>query len=163
MNLEPPTRYFHFNLVLRVFPQHREAIRRELNAGAQRYVVSDLRAIREMTQRPISLSYEPLGLPPDFPPALAHLFPWYEPVVFHAGRYLVHRMTQPVGKFFPDSPRQPKATSFRAAPQARHTGGIGSQPAVIPSSWRRFCLRPLRAVAAGQRLLRQRRADILER
>src|SRR5262249_42271015 len=76
MNLEPPSRFFHFNLVLRVFPQHREAIRRELNAGPQKYIVSDLHAIKEITRKPISLSYEHLGLPPDFPPAFAKLFPW---------------------------------------------------------------------------------------
>jgi hypothetical protein len=107
MNLEPPTRFFHFNLVLRVFPQRREAIRHELNAGTQKYIVSDLRAIKKMTHRPLSLSYKPLGLPPDFPPSLVHLFPWYEPVVFHAGRYLVHRMTQPIRKSSLDFPEEP--------------------------------------------------------
>jgi hypothetical protein len=38
---------------------------------------------------------DPPSLPPHFPAPLKEVFPWKEVMVFRAGRYTVHRVTQP--------------------------------------------------------------------
>jgi hypothetical protein len=75
------------------FIKHREAIRAELRASGRRYVVTDTIT---------SVYYESLamGKPPDpamtdpetLSPELAQRFPYSEPVVFRAGRYLVREV-----------------------------------------------------------------------
>ncbi len=77
------------------FPSRRDKLRAEYQAGGYRYVVTDER---------VCASYEArsLGKTPDptvtdlraISPELAHLFPYSEPVVFRAGRYLVHQVRQ---------------------------------------------------------------------
>jgi hypothetical protein len=94
LGLKPSTRILHFDTMLSAFPRRREAIREELARSRQRYVVSDLLAAglgRGQTTSPGQ------DLPADFPPGLAELYPWCEPVEFRAGRYVIHRVTGPVG------------------------------------------------------------------
>jgi hypothetical protein len=97
------------------FPRHLEIVRRELAASPQRYVVSDLQGagltrVEALAERP----GQPLALPPAFPPPLARCFPWNEPVVFRAGRYLVHRVTGPVQKLLLQAPPRTPAGAVSA-------------------------------------------------
>jgi hypothetical protein len=91
LGLQPSTRVLHFDTMLSAFPRRREAIRQELSRSRQRYVVSDLLAAG-LSRRQILIPCR--ELPADFPPALAELYPWCEPVEFRAGRYVVHRVTR---------------------------------------------------------------------
>jgi hypothetical protein len=105
LDLRPSTPFLHFNTVLACFPSRREEVRRALAASRQRYVVSDLRAVPPLdkegalAQRP----GRPLALPPAFPGDMTGTFPWSLPVVFRAGRYLVHEAKGEVGPLMPTS------------------------------------------------------------
>jgi hypothetical protein len=49
---------------------------------------------------------KPHALPPAFSRACAawrDVFPWSEPVVFRAGRYVVHRVEGPVRRLLPEN------------------------------------------------------------
>jgi hypothetical protein len=102
LGLRPSTPFLHFNTVLACFPSRREEVRKALAVSGQRYVVSDLCAVplREedaLAQRP----GHALALPPAFPERMTRIFPWSLPVVFRAGRYLVHEATGEVGPLWP--------------------------------------------------------------
>jgi len=87
---------------LHCFPSRAEQVRSELEASPVRYVVSDLFSLR-MTFREIHESAPGKGpsLPPGFPRhEFATIFPWYEPLVFRSGRYVVHRVTGPIKKLW---------------------------------------------------------------
>jgi hypothetical protein len=98
LGLKPSARFFHYGTVLDGFPSKRGQVRRELEASRQRYVVSDLWAVGLQTPSPLT---DPLKLPPGFPRRWAGLYPWTQPIVFRSGRYLVHRVTRPVGELWP--------------------------------------------------------------
>ena len=69
--------------------------------GWQRYVVSDLQKVGLTPAQAAAVGRNgPLALPPAFPDYLCNRYPWSEPIVFRAGRYLVHRATGSVGKFW---------------------------------------------------------------
>jgi hypothetical protein len=99
LGLRPSTRYLHIDTLLHAFPSRREEFRATLEASAQRLVVSDLFAAG--LPRGQAADGE-TGLPAGFPKSRAGLFPWTEPVVFRAGRYVVHRARGPVAPLFPD-------------------------------------------------------------
>lgn len=94
LGVRPSTRFVLLWPVLMFFPNHREEVVRELNASRQRFVVSDLeQAGYSAAEAAGRLSDRPFGLPV-LPPSRARAFPWTEPVVFRAGRYVVHRARQ---------------------------------------------------------------------
>ena len=119
LNLEPCTRYNHVNQALHFFPNRTKQILSELAASRPRYVVSDLvdvgmmyNAAREgrAGQRP--------ALPPCFPRhRFATIFPWYEPLVFRSGRYVVHRVTRPITKLWLYEWGWPKVVDPKHVPQ----------------------------------------------
>src|SRR5205823_5499814 len=84
LNLQPSSPYLHFDTLLTIFPRHREVIRQQLNRGRQRFVVSDLDAVR-VKGPPRESSDGTLTLPAGFPQEHAQLFPWTEPILFRAG------------------------------------------------------------------------------
>jgi hypothetical protein len=98
LKLRPSTRFLHFITVLDGFPGRREEVLRELAASGQRYVVSDLLAVGVQVPSPLT---DPLKLPAEFPKGWAKYYPWTQPIVFRSGRYLVHRVTRPVGAIWP--------------------------------------------------------------
>jgi hypothetical protein len=105
MHYRPTTPYLHFDMILANFPRHREIIRKQLEQSGQRYVVSDLAAFA-MNLTPAQIMAEPSdALPADFPDQWRDVFPWSEPVLFRAGRYVVHRVTGPVVRLLPDKSR----------------------------------------------------------
>jgi hypothetical protein len=98
-----------FNLFLYFFPNHdAREMRDELAASRQRFVVTDVRdyLISRLTEEQARAERPgaPLAPPSDFPAALAQQYPWSEPVVFRAGRYLVHHAAGPVPNLSPPRP-----------------------------------------------------------
>jgi hypothetical protein len=96
LNLRPSTPFLHFDTLLTYFPSHGPEIGRRLAESRQRYIVTDLRSPRlglNRCQAEAVLPDKPLSLPPAFPPSQREQFPWAEPIIFRAGRYLVHRVT----------------------------------------------------------------------
>jgi hypothetical protein len=98
LDVEPSTRYMHFGTVFSLRGKV-GVIRAEVAASPQRYVVSDL---RRMTYR-LADAYAPgahggHSLPGWFPRSQRGVFPWNQPVVFRSGRYVVHRVENPVGE-----------------------------------------------------------------
>jgi hypothetical protein len=93
LGLEPSTRFHQAGAAVRYFPSHAEQIRAELAASRSRYVVDDLAAdTLTRAQAWEEVPGNPLALPPNFPPDLLGTYPWYEPLAFRAGRYVVHRV-----------------------------------------------------------------------
>jgi hypothetical protein len=98
LGVEPSTRYMHFGTVFSLRGKV-GVIRAEVAASPQRYVVSDL---RRMTYR-LADAYAPgahgeYSLPGWLPRSQRGVFPWNQPVVFRSGRYVVHRIENPVGE-----------------------------------------------------------------
>ena len=90
LGIAPPVRYMQFNLVRDVFRDQRETVRRELASAGARFVVSDLVAIDIPPNASVALLADPW----------VNLYPWNQPIVFRAGRYLVHEVRAPVADFW---------------------------------------------------------------
>jgi hypothetical protein len=71
------------------------------NINTQNIAVTDLRysRVNEAELQPESVA-QPLTLPPSFPAEQAAYYPWSQPIVFRSGRYLVHRVTDPVKELY---------------------------------------------------------------
>ena len=100
LDLDPATRYMHYGTVFAI-RSRRAQIAEEVRASRQRYVVSDL---RRMTWNADAItdprSWRPGDpLPVWLPANERKRFPWNQPVVFRAGRYVVHRIdsSKPLG------------------------------------------------------------------
>ncbi len=100
LNLDPATRYMHYGTAFGIRSK-RERIAGEVANSRQRYVVSDLLRVkwdRHAVYEP--WSWQPGDpLPVWIPPNERQKFPWNQPVVFRAGRYVVHKIdpTKPLG------------------------------------------------------------------
>jgi hypothetical protein len=93
LGLRPSIRYLHVDTVLKYFPRHREEVREEVAACGHRYVVSDLAAAGWTRAQAVAWARSGRPLAAALPPGCGDAFPWSEPVVFHSGRYVVHRVT----------------------------------------------------------------------
>jgi hypothetical protein len=81
------------------FKSKRDQIRREAFESPARFVVSDLVPATYLS--PIGPPPPPgptTELPPDFPKWGKDVYPWNQPVVFRAGRYVVHAVRDPRGE-----------------------------------------------------------------
>jgi len=97
LNVRPPIRYPHVITAMK-FRSKRDQIRREAFESPARYVVSDLVPATYLC--PIGPTPPPgpaTELPPDFPAWGKGVYPWNQPVVFRAGRYIVHEVREPRG------------------------------------------------------------------
>lgn len=98
LNLEPATRYMHYGTVFGI-RSHAAGIAAEVAASRQKYVVSDLMRVAGSSTE----AYEPGAdgdphqLPAWFPSSDREKFPWNQPIVFRAGRYVVHKIEKPLG------------------------------------------------------------------
>jgi hypothetical protein len=102
LDLRPSTRVVTVDSTYNFFPSHRYQIRQELNRSKQRYVVSDLYMHLMTESEALEVGPDgPRSLPPAFPAEYKAVFPWTEPIVFRAGRYLVHRVDGPAKSFAP--------------------------------------------------------------
>lgn len=106
LDLQPALRFMHVATATQIGPQQQEQVRQELRAASQRYVVSDImRVLRYADDAEAPGTHGPLDLPPLFPASQRNHFPWTEPIVFRAGRYVVQRVENPVGTI--DMPKKP--------------------------------------------------------
>lgn len=98
LDLKPSIRFLHVATAAQIGPTQQEIIRQELIASPQRYVVSDLmRVLRFADDAEAPGRNGPNDLPPNFPRGQLRHFPWTEPIVFRSGRYVVHRVENPIG------------------------------------------------------------------
>jgi hypothetical protein len=104
LDVEPAVPIMHFDAWVAYYPGHLPQLRELIADSPQRYVVSDLvtvPAIRSDLKPLNTMPSDLYELPPNFPQQWRWYFPWNEPVVFRAGRYVVHRVTQPVAPLVP--------------------------------------------------------------
>ncbi|HEV3117945.1 MAG TPA: hypothetical protein VGY58_12895 [Gemmataceae bacterium] len=90
LDVRPSTPFLHFGTILLFFPSRHQEIRHTLQTSRQRYVVSDLLAAGLTPAQVAADAPDSCTLPPGFPAALRSVFPWSQPVVFRAGRFVVH-------------------------------------------------------------------------
>ncbi len=100
LGIKPGIRYPHVITAMK-FKSKREQIRQETFASPARFVVSDLVPIWYLKPDLLD-SLPPPGpanaLPAAFPAWGSDVYPWNQPVVFRAGRYVVHEIREPKGK-----------------------------------------------------------------
>jgi hypothetical protein len=98
LQLQPATRFIEFDFVLAMFPGRRPTVYSETGSSPQRYVVSDVKdgwAIGlARAEGPEPASDTPPVLPPPSTSPAARRYPWSEEIVFRAGRYCVHQVTE---------------------------------------------------------------------
>lgn len=93
LQLQSPTPYVYFYELQQYFPQRKEQLLTAMRNGPQRFIVTDLVSCG----MPVRLAEEvgeagPNAPPPAYVRANLKSLPWTEPVVFRAGRYLVHEV-----------------------------------------------------------------------
>ena len=98
LRLKPATRYLHFGTATAIRSQQ-PRVAEEVRRSAPRYAVSDL--MRMTRKKGVAAAPDargdPNGLPAWLPLSLRGSFPWDQPVAFRSGRYVVHRVTRPIG------------------------------------------------------------------
>jgi hypothetical protein len=98
LNIKPSTRYVLLQTAIEFFPSARTRLTRELMASPERFVVNDLRQLTLGGQQLGRAEAEqevpgkPLALPPSVPAAVMNYYPFNLPIVFRAGRYLIHEV-----------------------------------------------------------------------
>jgi hypothetical protein len=106
LHVQPATRFVLLWSVTEYFRHHRTDIARDVADSPVRFVVNDLRfyftddEVRRLAPEGKKLTFEELAaaqrkLHPEVKPPLSDLrgrFPWTEPIVFHAGKYIVHKV-----------------------------------------------------------------------
>lgn len=100
LSIDPATRFVFFDSVLIFCPNHRTELYEAINKSQQKYIVTDLIDSGFGKENTLAKSKDPKQMtPPDYPVSLKGAYPWSHPVVFRAGRYLVHKVERPLGKF----------------------------------------------------------------
>ncbi len=87
LNVRPSTKYIYLRLLMEYFPPYREMIRQTVLESPQRFIVSDLNVTRLPFDRRVAAlaDRQPTELP------------WSYPVVYRAGRFVVHEVTKRKG------------------------------------------------------------------
>jgi hypothetical protein len=100
LEVRPGLRFPHVITAMK-FRSKLDVIRREAFESPARYVVSDLVAVSYSMKEPFG-PFPPPGptdrLPPEFPSWGKDVYPWNQPVVFQAGRFIVHEVKDPRGE-----------------------------------------------------------------
>lgn len=100
LSVEPATRFVFFDSVLIFCPNHRKELYEAIQNSQQKFIVTDLIDSGFGKENALAKSSDPKQLtPPDYPVSLKGAYPWSQPVVFRAGRYVVHKVERPLGKF----------------------------------------------------------------
>ena len=98
LNVKPAIRYPHVITAMK-FRSKRDQLRREAFESPARFVVSDLVPVTYSHTLPPAPPPGPTSeLPADFPSWGKDVYPWNQPVVFRAGRYVVHEVRHPRGE-----------------------------------------------------------------
>jgi hypothetical protein len=107
LNLTPPVPYVHVDQMMWAFMKKRERLRQELAAARPRFVVSDVRFLSPATNLAEiganALVHGPVGTD-HVEQFRATVYPWHYPAVFRAGDLVVHQITGPPGRIWPDEP-----------------------------------------------------------
>jgi hypothetical protein len=104
LHVQPSTRFVLLWSVIEYFRHHRNDMAREVGDSPTRFVVTDLRFVgftdeeaKRLKPRGKTLTFDEIAalhrrLHPEEKPisGLRGRYPWTEPIVFHAGKYLVH-------------------------------------------------------------------------
>jgi hypothetical protein len=101
LNLKPSTGFIFLGSAIYFFPHHRPEIRTALQESRERFVVSDLRFF---VATKAETDDEDPSRPLLLPRSVTNYYPWSEPAVFRAGRYLVHRVESPPEQLRPFYP-----------------------------------------------------------
>jgi hypothetical protein len=97
LDIQPGIRFPHVITVMRM-TRKIPTIQAETFASPARFVVSDLVAVSHVQSMTIACpAHATTTLPDTFPDELRGVYPWNQPVVYRAGRYVVHRVDQPHG------------------------------------------------------------------
>ncbi len=98
LDVAPSSRLLLPYNLLSLYPDKLDQLAEALNAHIerQRFAVTDVSAVYNGDMAKYLAQPNLLALPEDFPPDMAATFPWYEPVVFRSGPYLVHRIRGPI-------------------------------------------------------------------
>tara|TARA_R110002111_G_scaffold262289_1_gene337747 strand:+ start:8309 stop:10048 length:1740 start_codon:yes stop_codon:yes gene_type:complete len=100
LSVKPATRFVFFDSVLIFCPNHRKELYAAINDSPQEFIVTDLIDSGFGREAALAKSSNPDQItPPDYPVSLKGAYPWSNPVVFRSGRYLVHKVERPLGKF----------------------------------------------------------------
>jgi len=100
LSVKPATRFVFFDSVLIFCPNHRKELYTAINESSQEFIVTDLIDSGFGRDAALAKSSNPSQImPPDYPVSLKGAYPWSNPVVFRSGRYLVHQVARPLGKF----------------------------------------------------------------
>ena len=108
LDLDPATRYMHYGTAFGIKEpatlapgerSKRQQIADAVRQSDQKYVVSDLLRTSWVSAAPYQASSWRNGdpLPVWLPEAERQKFPWNQPVVFRSGRYVVHKIENPLG------------------------------------------------------------------
>jgi hypothetical protein len=98
------------------FPSQVEAVRQELNASRQRFVVTGLLQAG-LDRAPVKRrSADDPTLMMEVPEHLVGVFPWNESIVFRTPHYVVHRVTGPVERLVPHTIIQKSAALSQPTP-----------------------------------------------
>ena len=105
LGFKPSTRYAYLESLIGFFPEKHDVFHEALDKSRQKYIVTDLVGSGMTSAEANETGPEGPMAPP---PALARYlktarfrgtFPWGQPVVYRSGSILVHRVTQPLGRF----------------------------------------------------------------
>lgn len=91
LRIAPSTRFMHASMWLGLFPNRRETIVEEFQDANARFVVNDL-VVAGFPRDEVEAMPEEEMLPPDLSAEERQVFPWNQPVVFRAGRFVVHEV-----------------------------------------------------------------------
>ncbi len=98
LEIRPSTRYVFLDTLARLFKSRTDEISLALEQCQHRFAVSSL-TDAGMTEEELQSPNNPeTQLPEAFPEDGFEIFPFSQPVVFRSGPYVVHRVTQPIGK-----------------------------------------------------------------
>ncbi|QDT42433.1 hypothetical protein Pan241w_25170 [Gimesia alba] len=100
LSVKPATRFVFFDSAWIFCPNHRNEMYAAINESPQKFIVTDLIESGFNRDSALAKSSNPEQLtPPEYPVSLKGAYPWSHPVVFRSGRYLVHKVKRPLGKF----------------------------------------------------------------
>ncbi|MBN72348.1 MAG: hypothetical protein CME32_24085 [Gimesia sp.] len=100
LGLQPATRFGFFDSVLVFCRKHRGELHQAIQDSPQKFIVTDLIESGFNRETALATAEGPgKNVPPQYPVSLKGAYPWSQPVVFRSGRYLVHRVERPLGKF----------------------------------------------------------------
>lgn len=112
----PPTEFIYVDQNAAYVPSAAETILRTLMQSGHKYVVTDIRTSGVIAHGFQNETRDGEQLSPVHLPGTTAVYPWNQPVVFRAGWYLVHEITEDAQQLYiPGKPLQPVQNSGNSA------------------------------------------------